>query len=131
VTLLRLDDKFTRHPKVAGLTDKAFRVHVETMVYCASYNTKGRIPPVALKLAGATKKQTNELLAAGLWDENGIGMVIHDFELYNGQTLEARVRAYLDKEPSASANDVCKVVMGNRQLVLEIVKRVRGEDGST
>lgn len=129
MTLLRLDDKFTRHPKVVGLSDKAFRVHVETMVYCASYNTKGRIPAAALKLANATPKQTNELLSAGLWDENGTGMVVHDFEIYNGATLEDRVRAYLEKEPGASANEVSRSVFGNRNIILDIVRQVKGESG--
>jgi hypothetical protein len=89
---LRLDDKFAQHPKVAGLSDRAFRIHIETMVYCAAYDTKGRIPPAALRLSGATTKQTNELLDAGLWDKNGIGMVIHDFEDYNGERAMARER---------------------------------------
>ena len=89
---LRLDDKFAQHPKVADLSDKAFRVHIEVMLYCAEYETKGRIVPAAVRFAGAKPKQIDELVNAKLWDENGASYVIHDFEDYNGERALARER---------------------------------------
>jgi hypothetical protein len=89
---LRLDDKFAQHPKVAELSDRAFRLHVETMLYCAEYDTKGRIPTAAIRLTGAKPRNITELLVAGLWDENGTGYVVHDFEDYNGERAQARER---------------------------------------
>jgi hypothetical protein len=124
---LRLDDKFAQHPKVSGLSDRAFRVHVETMVYCAAYGTKGRIPAAALKLAGATKKQTQELVNAGLWDENGVGLIVHDFEIYNGTTPVDRVESYLAEHPDATANEVYKAVGGNRTSVLAAFREVKND----
>jgi hypothetical protein len=89
---LRLDDKFAQHPKVAELSDRAFRLHVEVMLYCAEYDTKGRIPSAALRIAGAKPRHTGELLEAGLWEQNGVGYVVHDFEDYNGERALARER---------------------------------------
>jgi hypothetical protein len=89
---LRLDDKFAQHPKVADLSDKAFRVHIEVMLYCAEYNTKGRVVAAAIRFAGAKPKQVDELVNARLWDENGSGYVVHDFEDYNGERAQARER---------------------------------------
>jgi hypothetical protein len=80
---LRLDDKFAQHPKIAGLTDKAFRAHVETMLYCAEYRTEGIVPSSSHRITGATEKVRQELITAGLWDEIEQQLSIHDFAVYN------------------------------------------------
>ena len=80
---LRLDDKFAHHPKVAGLTDREFRVHIEAMLYCAEYATAGAIPSSALRLVKATPRVVQRLVDSGLWESNGSGLVVHHFSEYN------------------------------------------------
>lgn len=87
---LRLDDKFTRHRKVAALSDAAFRVHVTALGHAAEFETDGRIStadlvvmpslPRGVKLTRAIEK----LIEADLWHEDGDGAwQIHDFLDWN------------------------------------------------
>jgi hypothetical protein len=123
VAWLRLDDKFAQHPKVADLSDRAFRVHVVTMLYCTEYATKGRIPRPALRLAGAGPKTVNELVDAGVWEQAGEELEVHDFAIYNGATIGERVDAFLRRFPGTSANEVHKALGGKREVVLSEVAR--------
>lgn len=79
---VKLDDGFAEHPRVSGLSDAAFRLHVASMCYAAHYLTDGRVPahrvhgkPLAPLVA--------ELVKAGLWTRNGTGYEIHDWRDYN------------------------------------------------
>lgn len=129
---LRLDDRFAHHPKVAHLTDKAFRAHVQTMLYCAEYDTDGLIPPTSFRLTGATPKVREQLVEAGLWDENAekSELSVHDWRIYNGKTVEEKVSAVLASDPEMSANEIARLVGGNRQLVLSEIARQREVGGS-
>jgi hypothetical protein len=66
---------------------------------------------------------------SGLLDVVGDELWIHDWALYNGD-LAARVAAYCEKFPQASANDVLRFTGGNRGTVLELVREYRS-GGST
>ena len=129
---LRLDDRFAHHPKVAHLTDKAFRAHVQTMLYCAEYDTDGLIPPTSFRLTGATPKVREQLVEAGLWDENEekSALFVHDWRVYNGKTVEEKVAAVLASDPEMSANEIARLVGGNRQLVLSEIAKQREDGGS-
>jgi hypothetical protein len=81
---LRLDDAFGDHPKVIGLSDRAFRAHVEGLVYCARYLTDGQVP----KAKGPVPRVAVELERAGLWSSTKRGWVIHDFLDYNPSKAE-------------------------------------------
>ena len=86
---LRLDDAFGDHPKVAGLSDRAFRAHVLGLLYCARQLTDGFVPQALAPSA----RVTGELERAGLWSPNKRGWVIHDFLDYNpskAETLDKR-----------------------------------------
>ena len=87
---LRLDGSFADHPKVVGLPDRAFRVHVEAMLYCAAHSTGGSIAaPIALRLYRSTPKVVATLVAHGLWEtdgDTGDSYAIHDW------TVAARPR---------------------------------------
>ena len=80
----KLDESFPDHPKVASLSDKAFRLHVTAICYCARMLTDGEVPAHILQRIGATKRLTADLEAAGLWEPTSRGSwVIHDFLEYN------------------------------------------------
>jgi hypothetical protein len=95
---LNLDDDFTEHPKVDGLSDGAFRLHVSGMRYCAKNLTDGRIPGVRIDRLKPHYKvsQLRELLRVRVWHDGGDGCgtehcpvgergeyVIHDYLEWN------------------------------------------------
>lgn len=84
---VRLDDRFPRHPKIVGLSDRAFRAHVEAMCYCGSHETDGWIPTAAVRPGRAP---VAELLDAGLWSKDGTGYRIHDWLDYNPSAADLR-----------------------------------------
>lgn len=83
---VKLDDRFPSHRKVALLSDRAFRLHVSAMCWCAENLTDGRIADRELALIAhvrnikATAKQLED---AGLWDRTDDGWAIHDYLDYN------------------------------------------------
>jgi hypothetical protein len=83
---VRLDDRFPSHRKVALLSDRAFRLHVSAICWCAENLTNGHIadrelPLIArLRNVKATAKQLED---AGLWDRSDGGWFIHDYLDYN------------------------------------------------
>lgn len=85
---LQLDDNMPDHPKVAALTDTAFRHHIEGLSYCARLLTDGFIPAkVAADIT--TPKTLLELESeqlpgrAALWERAAGGWAIHDYLEYN------------------------------------------------
>jgi hypothetical protein len=94
VSWVRLDDGYPEHPKVADLSDAAFRADVEGTCFSSRSRRDGHIPAgVALRMWG--KGPITELVAAGKWHEGrgcgtetcilgtGDGYVVHDFLDYN------------------------------------------------
>lgn len=89
VNWLRLDDGFSDHPKITGLTDTAFRVHVCGLNYCARYLTDGMVPAARVPawVGGRRRPETvvGELVRAGLWHpvDGADEYAIHDFGDWN------------------------------------------------
>lgn len=77
---VKIDDQFTQHPKVHRLSDKAFRVHMDALCYCARFLTDGHVP--ASYVTGVRKPVLAEL-TRDLWKPVQDGYVIHDFLDYN------------------------------------------------
>lgn len=78
MTWIKLDDRSPRHPKVAGLSDKAFRVWVQGMCYASEFLTDGLLPVAFMR--GVPSKIKTELVGSGLWRERGSAEVdIHDY----------------------------------------------------
>lgn len=83
---VKLDDRFPSHRKVALLSDRAFRLHVSAICWCAENLTDGRIGdrelPLVAHIRGikATAKQLEE---AGVWDRVEGGWLVHDYLDYN------------------------------------------------
>lgn len=87
MSYLLLDDGFSEHPKISPLTDKAFRLHVTGLAYCARNLTDGEITGNSLRsvlaTAGASKRHVIELEKASLWRPISGGNRIHDYLKHN------------------------------------------------
>jgi len=93
---LKIDDKFVRHPKVMGLSDKAFRLHVAALCSCAEMLTDGYVSEREAKMlapvVGTTswKRYVHELIHAGLWLVEPHGWSIKDYLDYNPSALKVK-----------------------------------------
>ena len=79
---IKIDDSFPDHPKVVGLSDKAFRVHISGLCYCGKYLTDGKVPmKIAARFAEEDMAVIAELSIAELWIEDlpNNGFIIHDY----------------------------------------------------
>ena len=83
MTWAKLDDSFPEHPKIAALSDAAFRQHVTAICYAAKFNTDGEITPAAFRMIRGSAKLAAQLVDATLWDALETGWAIHDFLEYN------------------------------------------------
>jgi hypothetical protein len=93
MTWARLEDTFAEHPKIAGLSDSAFRLHVTAICYAARFNTDGELSPSAVRVIRGQARQIGQLVDAGVWDDAGGGTyVIHDFLEYNPSREETEGR---------------------------------------
>lgn len=109
----RIDEEFPDHPKVVDLTDRAFRLHITALCFCAQNLTDGHISKRTLTVlrakTNATGKHIGELVNASLWDAASDGYVIHD---------------YLDK------NDTSGDIKRKRDEAKERMRRLRAASGS-
>jgi hypothetical protein len=127
---LRIDDGFPEHRKVLALKRTERWTWVELMCYCARQNDMGRVPHgVGDIVRGATRAFIRKCVDVGLIDETDEGLVVHDWLIYNADTIEAKVAAYLASHPEAGANEVQRAIGGKREIVLEVVRRHQ-ENGS-
>jgi hypothetical protein len=87
-----LDDRFTEHPKVDGLTDAAFRLHVAGICYCNRHRTDGKLAAATVpRLVPRFRRAAlAELVSRGIWyDLNGAGEYeIHDYLQWNDSRAE-------------------------------------------
>jgi hypothetical protein len=87
VSWLRLDDSYPEHPKLASLTDSAFRAHVRCMAYCARHLTDGYVPAsVVREYAGSVLGEltaTPRIGSSSLLEECDGGFMVHDYLDYN------------------------------------------------
>lgn len=126
---IRLDDKFARHPKIAALSDREFRTHIETMCWCADYDTEGVITEGAFAVVKHLDEKTaKRFIELGIWDEHEGVRSVHDWKVYNGATMEERVEAYLAQNPDASANEVHRTLGGKRALVLSAYAKLKADE---
>jgi hypothetical protein len=103
MTWVRLDEKATRHPKVAGLTDRAFRRWIEGLCYAGEYLTDGYLPDAFVRQT--PKKQRDELLASGLWEQNGNGVYLHDYTDFNRTRDEVEAIRKARREAGKKGNE--------------------------
>lgn len=77
MTWIKLDDNAVDHPKVASLTDRAFRWWVKGLSYASRLLTDGLLPPTFWK--PVPKQTRSELTGAKLWDWDDPNFRIHDY----------------------------------------------------
>ena len=90
---LKVDDNAADHPKLAGLSDAAFRVWFRGCCYAARLATDGFIPAAVVE--GWTRRPAlivGELLRAVLWHQVEGGYQIHDFLHWNDSAEMRRQR---------------------------------------
>lgn len=80
MTWVRFDDLTDEHPKVAALSDRAFRWWFRSLCYASRHLTDGALPAGFMMRVPA--KVSDELKAAGLWKHNGAALTIHDYLTY-------------------------------------------------
>lgn len=117
MTWIKIDDSFPNHPKVIGLSDKAFRIHITGLCYCGTYLTDGFIPMTAVaKWADENMEVIVSLVVAGLWKEDvsNNGFRIHDYLAHQTSkqqvedkrgALRERQKRYRSKSKSVSTTD--------------------------
>ncbi len=123
---LRIDDGFSQHPKVVKLSRADRWTWLEVLCYCARFRTDGKVPSVVGEVVrGASPSFLQRCSEFGLLDHSDGGYLVHDWTIYNGETIGEKVAYYLDKSPDASANEVHRAIGGKRDLVLSIVAQYR------
>jgi hypothetical protein len=86
---VRLDDNFVDNPKLAELDDRAFRIYIWALCYCARHLTDGFLALGVLRGCPlVTRKYTAGrvlecLVGTGLWEEVEGGLRIRDYLDYN------------------------------------------------
>lgn len=85
-----LTDEYPDHPKVVGLSDAAFRAHVELICWSNRKRQDGRIP------AGMSRRYGEEVMSeledAGLIDSTNAGRELHDYLEHNPSKVEIEER---------------------------------------
>lgn len=100
---IKIDDSFPDHPKIIGLSDLAFRLHIRALCYSGKYLTDGFYPFQSVNLLlsdeEAIKKPTDELENAGLWIREEKGWQIHDYLVHqtSKQQVEHKRKALRDR----------------------------------
>lgn len=127
---LRIDDGAPEHRKVLGLPRADRWTWIELLAYCARQQEDGIVPAgIDDALRHVTPAFVRKCIAVGLLDVDDAGeMRVHNWAIYNGATLDERVSAVLDRYPQASANEVHRAIGGNRNAVLESVRRNREQN---
>jgi hypothetical protein len=103
VPYLALDDRFPSNPKVAGLSDRAFRLHVVALCHCATQLTDGLVRDSAKLWANiggnirSYTRITSELCLAGLWVKVDGGFRIHDYLDWNASAAQIKEKRRKDR----------------------------------
>lgn len=87
MTYASFDDTYCDHPKIACLSDPAFRLHTSGILYCARHLTDGMVPAdeVPRLVRRFRKTALAELTEWALWVPAGGGQAytIHDYLDWN------------------------------------------------
>lgn len=114
---LRMDDGFTTHPKVMGLSLEAKVLWMYSLGHCAHELTDGfvqsRVVPALAGLAGLADPSaaSDELVASGLWEASPLGYQVHDYLEYNpsrAEVLAEREKAKVRMQRTRCSGEVRK-----------------------
>lgn len=96
---VRLDDQMPDHPKLLGVSDAAFRLHVHALCYSARQLTDGRVPGEFVRLHRRFgTRYADELVAAGVWVKTENHYEIHDYTEYQ----PSRAKVLAERESTAN-----------------------------
>lgn len=114
MTWVKIDDAMPEHPKVVGLSDAAFRVHISAICYAARNETDGRVSAGAVRQF-RWQRRVRELVEARLWDPTEDGFAIHDYLDYNPSREQVAAerkasRKRLERWRKRDSNGVCNAV---------------------
>jgi hypothetical protein len=99
VDWLKLSVDLPDHPKVADLSDRAFRALIASWCYAARFETDdGHVPDAPSRRLGLTPAVARELEAAGLLHRNGTGWHVHDWNHHQAEMEAVRRRRELARE---------------------------------
>ena len=99
MTWLKIDDRAFDDPKLVGLSDTAHLAVLRSWIYAAKHETDGYVPAaIVAALTHGKRRFVDEILAGGLWQENGAGFVIHNFTKYNPTRETLRAKRAADSE---------------------------------
>lgn len=93
MTWIKLDDKTPRHPKVAGLSDRAKWAWLSSLCYASEFLTDGAVPTAFL--VTVPRRVQDEIVGAGLWRDTNGAIEIHDY--LEHQRDKASIRQQRDK----------------------------------
>ncbi len=110
---IKLDDGFMEHEKVVTLRGHrggkdAIIAHLEAMCWASRgepksrRRTHGHIPAGVAPSLGATPRIAGLLESAGLWDRNGDGWYIHDWQDYQRADTTAAERKRRQRDRDAN-----------------------------
>jgi hypothetical protein len=115
VDWLKLSVDLPDHPKVAELSDRAFRALIASWCYAARFETDGYLPQSAVRMVGLTARLGAELEGANLMHQNGAGWVIHDWQDHQADAMALkrmrenaarRRKRFRDRHKEEDASDV-------------------------
>jgi hypothetical protein len=122
VAWLRLDDTFDTHAKILGLgTDGRRWTWQRILLYACRH--RSAIIPAGIRdvVAKATPSFLEDCTKLGLIDVDSDGtMKVHDWRIYNSETVAEKVAAFIAQKPDATANQVHKAIGGKREVVLAV-----------
>ena len=107
MTWIKLEDSFPDHPKIAALSDRAFRVHISALCYCGKYLTNGVIPaPIANKICvNNGSRIIKRLVEIGLWSRVEGGYEINDYLKYQTSKEQAEMEKETNRLRAARARE--------------------------
>lgn len=100
---VRIHDGAFDHPKLVGLSDKAFRLWVWGLSYAQQHLTDGRLPLVAIP--ARLKRASADLTQGGLWDQSDGGYAIHDYLEWNESRAVVQQKRTEARERLAGARE--------------------------
>lgn len=102
---VRLDHGMPENPKVAGISDSAFRLYIQAICWCSRQETDGKVPSSMMRRLGPVRS-ANELARTELVEVVGADYFIHDY--LDFQRSAAEINAYRNARGKAGT-------LGNHQ----------------
>ena len=101
----KLDDNYSDHPKTLeawARHPRAVGLHALAISWSMRHGTEGHIPEYWLQMkmpdAGERAAVVDALVQCGLFDQNGSGVVVHDFLDWNPSNADVEARREADRQ---------------------------------